>query len=50
VTFVVWAPASVVTLGVLGSLSVFGFTGPFVGPIVMTALKQSIEVYDTHYG
>ena len=41
---------SVIIIGVLGGLSVFGFMGLFVGPIVLAALKESIEVYNDHYG
>lgn len=40
----------VIILGVFGGLSVFGFMGIFVGPIVVGALKAAIEVYDDHYG
>lgn len=41
---------TVIIIGVLGGLSVFGFMGLFVGPIIVAALKESIEVYDAHYG
>ena len=41
---------SVIIVGVLGGLSVFGFMGLFVGPIIVAALKETIEVYDAHYG
>ncbi|QLD88363.1 AI-2E family transporter [Natronomonas salina] len=41
---------SVIIIGVLGGLSVLGFMGLFVGPIIVAALKESIEVYDAHYG
>lgn len=41
---------SVILLGVVGGISVFGFMGLFVGPIVVGALKETIEVYDDHYG
>ncbi len=40
---------SVIIVGVIGGLSVFGFMGLFLGPIVVGALKESIEVYDEHY-
>ncbi len=41
---------SVIIVGVIGGISVFGFMGLFVGPIVVAALKETIEVYDDHYG
>jgi predicted PurR-regulated permease PerM len=40
----------VVILGVLGGLSLFGFVGLFVGPIVVAGLKETVEVYAGHYG
>lgn len=40
---------SVIIVGVIGGLSVFGFMGLFLGPIVVGALKETIEVYDEHY-
>jgi predicted PurR-regulated permease PerM len=40
----------VIIVGVLGGATVFGFMGLFVGPIIVAALKESIEVYDAHYG
>ncbi len=42
--------SSVILVGVLGGLSVFGFMGLFVGPIIVGSLKATIEVYDDHYG
>lgn len=41
---------SVIIVGVIGGMSVLGFMGLFVGPIIVGALKQSIEVYDEYYG
>lgn len=41
---------SVIIVGVIGGLSVFGFMGIFVGPIIVGALKTAIEVYEEHYG
>lgn len=41
---------SVIIVGVLGGLTVFGFMGLFVGPIVVGLLKETVEVYDEHYG
>lgn len=41
---------SVIIVGVLGGLSVYGFMGLFVGPIIVAALKETVEVYDEHYG
>ena len=41
---------SVIIVGVLGGVTVIGFMGLFVGPIVVAALKESVEVYDEHYG
>lgn len=40
---------SVIILGVFGGLSVFGFMGIFVGPVIVGALKAAVEVYDEHY-
>ena len=40
----------VIIVGVLGGATVLGFMGLFVGPIIVAALKESIEVYDAHYG
>jgi len=40
---------SVIIVGVIGGLSVFGFMGLFLGPIIVGALKESVEVYDKHY-
>ena len=40
---------SVIIVGVLGGLTVFGFMGLFVGPVVIGSLKATIEVYDKHY-
>ncbi len=42
--------SSVIILGVLGGISVFGFMGLFFGPIIVGSLKAAIEVYDNHYG
>ena len=41
---------SVIIVGVLGGLSVFGFMGLFFGPIIVGSLKATIDVYDSHYG
>ncbi len=41
---------SAIIIGVIGGLSVFGFMGLFIGPILIAALRESIEVYDDHYG
>jgi predicted PurR-regulated permease PerM len=41
---------SVIIVGVIGGLSVFGFMGLFLGPIVVGALKETIEIYNEHYG
>lgn len=41
---------SVIIVGVLGGLSMFGFMGLFVGPIIVGSLKATMEVYDAHYG
>ncbi len=41
---------SVIIVGVLGGLTVFGFMGIFVGPIVVGSLKAAIEVYNDYYG
>lgn len=41
---------SVIIVGVLGGLTVFGFMGIFVGPIIVGSLKAAIEVYDDYYG
>ncbi|MDZ7730205.1 MAG: AI-2E family transporter [Natrialbaceae archaeon] len=40
---------AVIIIGVIGGLSVFGFMGLFVGPIIVGALREAIEVYDTTY-
>ena len=42
--------SSVIILGVLGGISVFGFMGLFFGPIIVGSLKTTIEVYDDYYG
>ncbi len=42
--------SSVIILGVLGGISVFGFMGLFFGPIIVGSLKAAIEVYDDYYG
>ena len=41
---------SVIILGVIGGISVFGFMGLFFGPIIVGLLKETIEVYDDYYG
>jgi len=41
---------AVVLLGVIGGLTAFGFMGLLVGPIVVGALKETIEVYTDYYG
>lgn len=40
----------VIIVGLLGGLAVYGFVGLFVGPIVVAGLKETVEVYDAHYG
>lgn len=40
----------VIIVGVLGGVTVFGFMGLFVGPIIVGLLKAAVEVYDEHYG
>jgi len=40
---------AVIILGVIGGLSVFGFIGLFVGPIVLGILKASLVVFDDYY-
>ena len=42
--------SSVIIVGVLGGISVFGFMGLFFGPIIVGSLKAAIEVYDDYYG
>lgn len=41
---------TVIIVGVLGGATVFGFMGLFVGPVIVAALKEAVEVYDAHYG
>ena len=41
---------SVIIVGVLGGLTVFGFMGIFVGPIIVGSLKAAVEVYNDYYG
>jgi len=40
---------AVIILGVIGGLSVFGFIGLFVGPIVLGILKAILVVFDDYY-
>ena len=40
---------AVIVIGVIGGLSAFGVMGLFVGPIIVGALKASIEVFDEQY-
>ncbi|SNZ17299.1 Predicted PurR-regulated permease PerM [Natronoarchaeum philippinense] len=40
---------AVIVLGVVGGLSLFGFIGLFVGPIVLGVLKASLIVFDDYY-
>jgi len=40
----------VILIGVVGGIAVWGFMGLFVGPIVVGALREAIEVYAEHYG
>jgi predicted PurR-regulated permease PerM len=39
----------VILLGVIGGLSVFGFIGLFIGPIVLGVLKACLVVFDDYY-
>lgn len=40
---------SVIIVGVIGGLSAFGLMGLFIGPIIVGALKETIEVYGSYY-
>jgi predicted PurR-regulated permease PerM len=40
---------AVIVIGVLGGLSAFGVMGLFIGPIIVGALKASLEVFDEQY-
>jgi predicted PurR-regulated permease PerM len=40
---------SVIIIGVLGGIYAIGFMGLFVGPIIVGALKASLEVFDEQY-
>jgi predicted PurR-regulated permease PerM len=40
---------AVILLGVIGGLSVFGFIGLFIGPIVLGVLKACLVVFDDYY-
>ena len=40
---------AVIVVGVIGGLSAFGVMGLFVGPIIVGALKATIEVFDEEY-
>jgi predicted PurR-regulated permease PerM len=40
---------AVIVIGVIGGLSAFGVMGLFIGPIIIGALKASIEVFDEQY-
>lgn len=40
---------AVIVIGVLGGLSAFGVMGLFIGPIIIGALKASVEVFDEEY-
>lgn len=41
---------AVIIVGVIGGLSAYGVMGLFVGPIVVAALRQTVEVYAKYYG
>jgi len=41
---------SVIIIGVLGGLYVIGFMGLFVGPIIIGALRATLDVYREQYG
>lgn len=41
---------TLILIGVVGGLAVWGFMGLFVGPIVIGALRETIEIYADHYG
>ncbi len=38
-----------VLLGIVGGISIFGFWGIIIGPVVMIILKTSLEVYKKYY-
>ena len=40
----------IIILGVLGGITVFGFVGLFIGPIVVGMVKETIEIHDRHFG
>lgn len=40
---------SIIIVGVIGGMYVFGFMGLFVGPIIIGALKIVVELFDEHY-
>ncbi|MFW6321414.1 MAG: AI-2E family transporter [Halohasta sp.] len=40
---------AVIVIGVIGGLSAFGVMGLFIGPIIIGALKVSVEVFDEEY-
>lgn len=40
---------AVIVIGVIGGLSAFGVMGLFIGPIIVGALKASVEVFDEQY-
>lgn len=40
---------AVIVVGVIGGLSAFGVMGLFIGPIIVGALKATIEVFDEQY-
>lgn len=41
---------TLILVGVVGGLAVWGFMGLFAGPIVMGSLREAIDVYADHYG
>lgn len=41
---------AVIIVGVIGGLSTYGVMGLFVGPILLGALKEAVEVYTDYYG
>ena len=40
---------AVIVIGVIGGLSAFGVLGLFIGPIIVGALKASLDVFDEQY-
>ena len=40
----------IILLGILGGLSVFGFIGIFIGPVILSLFIEMIKVYSDEYG